>query len=615
MQPVPNKAKIGNTETQFDFLNVDENRPASESANSVQQQRARRRRPESVSNSMKSSKSSKQFPVIRKPVSVAQTGPLRPPRPGDPVEPPPPLTDGFHASPDKVARPKKPDADLDDLNFDLDNDVWPTSDHWADNLNRTQATYYDEPGISGWRKLGYFVAALLILAGAGAALYSNPPVRQWADVQIARLMDSELMGRVTAMVDKNSATSSERTLAETASPEAVGSVSDGASNQEGAVAVFEPDAPALEGPATPAAVPSGSDAPRSLNVQFREALAGLEVLLEQGNLEEATSVLQTMDRAVYGYGAPEFTEIKERIAALSQNANAEQAALQQAQLAEQQRAEEQARAAEEQRLAAEQARAVEEQRLAAENQRRAEAEAALAAEQALERERNAATAQQLENQRAEQEREDAAALQLRTDRLAQEQARQEQLALARQERELLEQQQRAAQLPQVAVADGAQDPVQGNAAPGQTVDLAGTALEVDTGFEVSLAETPDTQFEGQTQQPTARAISDSDLQQVYGQFSQLERAIEGRDVNAVIQLTERSGARIQQIMQMFENNVSIEAQLQNVSTLDARSEIQGTLQITRLVRADGSVTGPPLNLASVRLSSVRTGDEWSSIRW
>jgi len=112
-----------------------------------------------------------------------------------------------------------------------------------------------------------------------------------------------------------------------------------------------------------------------------------------------------------------------------------------------------------------------------------------------------------------------------------------------------------------------------------------------------------------------RRISDADLQQVYGRFAQLESAIENRDINAVIQLTQRSGVRIQQVMQMFENNTSIQAQLRNVSTLDANGEIQGTLQITRLTRVDGSVTGPPLNLGSVRLSSIKEDDGWSSIRW
>jgi len=72
---------------------------------------------------------------------------------------------------------------------------------------------------------------------------------------------------------------------------------------------------------------------------------------------------------------------------------------------------------------------------------------------------------------------------------------------------------------------------------------------------------------------------------------------------------------MQQIRQSVEKEVSIECELQNVSPLGARGEIQGTLRITRLVLDDGSVTGPRRNLGSVRLSAVRDGDGWSSIRW
>lgn len=114
---------------------------------------------------------------------------------------------------------------------------------------------------------------------------------------------------------------------------------------------------------------------------------------------------------------------------------------------------------------------------------------------------------------------------------------------------------------------------------------------------------------------SVRPIAESELQQVYRQFSELERAIESRDINAVVALTESSGSRVQQVLQIFENNVSIEAQLRNVSTLDSAGEIRGTLQITRLQRVDGSVTGPPSNFDSVPILSVRRGDVWSQIRW
>ena len=56
-------------DSMFDFLSEDGNRP-----------RARRPDP--------SSKGQRQLPVIRKPVPVSESGPLLPPKPGDPVEPP-----------------------------------------------------------------------------------------------------------------------------------------------------------------------------------------------------------------------------------------------------------------------------------------------------------------------------------------------------------------------------------------------------------------------------------------------------------------------------------------------------------------------------------------------
>lgn len=130
-------------------------------------------------------------------------------------------------------------------------------------------------------------------------------------------------------------------------------------------------------------------------------------------------------------------------------------------------------------------------------------------------------------------------------------------------------------------------------------------------LELALVESTEQQITADA----ARPIAESELQQVYRQFSELESAIESRDINAVVRLTESSGARIQQVLQMFENNVSIEAQLRNVSTLDSAGEIRGTLQITRLQRVDGSVTGPPRNFDSVPILSVRKGGGWSQIRW
>ncbi len=117
------------------------------------------------------------------------------------------------------------------------------------------------------------------------------------------------------------------------------------------------------------------------------------------------------------------------------------------------------------------------------------------------------------------------------------------------------------------------------------------------------------------QETVARTISEDELQDVYRRFDELQKAIRNRDITAVIELTSRSVVKIQQFQQMFQNNISIDARIKNVSTRDASGEIQGTLVITRLERADGVVTGPPLDLASVTLTSQRNEDGWSAIRW
>jgi len=110
-------------------------------------------------------------------------------------------------------------------------------------------------------------------------------------------------------------------------------------------------------------------------------------------------------------------------------------------------------------------------------------------------------------------------------------------------------------------------------------------------------------------------ISDDDLQLVYRRFANLQKAVRDRDINAVISLTQRSGIRVQQLMQMFENSVDIDARIRNVSTSNASGEIKGTLEIKKIKRADGSVSEPPASLAKIRLSSQREPAGWSAIRW
>ena len=720
MQSLPDKANSDESESLFDFLDNDNDSNAREPSGDVDGDASAhdpRNAPRSPANA---SNAEKPFPVIRKPVRVSQSGPLRAPRPGDPVAPPPPLTDGIRPVEKDVPRPLRGDVDLSELDrldrpdnaqFDFEDDDWPDSDQWVDKTAHATPLRFDQPRTSLLRKTGYTFGALLVVAGIGSVFYSNPTVnltvKQWTDSAI-QWTDNTIAGFT-------------------------GSTDDVA------------DTGADESPLETPAVVANTNAPSSLNAKFKEELANLEGLLEQGNLDEADLAMQTMDRTIFGYGAPEFNDIKTRIVDLRQGGNVGSQALpddtelaeadrlvrnEEEQLAdvgqqvEAARQEAAARAAEAERLAeaervaeatrlAEAARVAEAERLAeaervaeatrlaeaervaeaerlaeaeriaeatrlaeaervAEAERLAEAEraaeiertelerAAVAARQAeadrvaevarqaeaeqvaeaarlAEAEQAAEEARRAEVQSAEAERlaaseraQDAqsvaqqaaqasAAAQVRADRLAQERARQEQLEVARQERVLADQQlaqQRAEQgqpNDQLAAAPESREGIVANQREADDLQRLNEARERET--QTGLL-TPQTQPDSDPViSGVERRISDADLQQVYGRFAQLESAIENRDINAVIQLTQRSGVRIQQVMQMFENNTSIQAQLRNVSTLDANGEIQGTLQITRLTRADGSVTGPPLNLGSVRLSSIKEDDGWSSIRW
>ena len=308
------------------------------------------------------------------------------------------------------------------------------------------------------------------------------------------------------------------------------------------------------------------------------------------------------------------------------------------------------RAAEEQAALEQQAAA----ERAAVEQAAQEQQAALdkaAAAQAAAEARTVAAAQALAAQTALEKQEAASAEQRRLDRISQERAREEQLEIALRQR--LDEEQRLEQSAQQAAAAAAYKPSELQAvAPAvespaiqtlpqqsQTVqDIAAAqraaarqqrltdaqernnssaslppVVDLPTDNVVALAEPVETPV---FEEPAApQSISDAELQRVYGSFNQLVSAIESRDISSMIDLTELSGLRVQQFLQLFENNVGIEASLRNVSTLDASGEIQGILQVTRLVRADGSVTGPPFNLSSVHLSSVREGNGWSAIRW
>ena len=110
-------------------------------------------------------------------------------------------------------------------------------------------------------------------------------------------------------------------------------------------------------------------------------------------------------------------------------------------------------------------------------------------------------------------------------------------------------------------------------------------------------------------------ITDADLQLVYERFANLVRAIENRDIAAVVSLTEDSGARVQQLLQVFENSESLDARITNVAARSADSSITGTLRIDTIFRSDGSRVEPPPALQAVALTSTRDGGVWSAFDW
>gem|GEM_PF-3799238 len=251
----------------------------------------------------------KPFPIIRKPVSVKQSGALRAPKPGDPVEPPPPLTDIHHArefrkpateflNPENAESEQHFDGLDQALNDDdwpiKDEEDWPLSNEWVDKNRQNAPVYYDDPSSGAARKWGVAAASVLIISGTVMALHDKEPMKGWIDTTYAKL---------NGLVDQQDFS--------------FGKLSDflGEGDQEPTVAVQEIDTPVQT---------TSAPAPRerlSLNDRFREELALLETLVEQGKLTEASVRLETMDRAVFGYGSMEFTEISERIADLNDRAD------------------------------------------------------------------------------------------------------------------------------------------------------------------------------------------------------------------------------------------------------------------------------------------------------
>ncbi len=121
--------------------------------------------------------------------------------------------------------------------------------------------------------------------------------------------------------------------------------------------------------------------------------------------------------------------------------------------------------------------------------------------------------------------------------------------------------------------------------------------------------------EPQPTQQASTSISDDDFNFVAGKFVELKTAVANKDIDTVIALTKPSGKRIQQMLQIFENNASIQARVSNVATRNADGVIVGELKIQKLIKNSGAEATVPSNLSSISLTSERGPEGWSAIAW
>jgi len=499
-----------------------------------------------------------------------------------------------------------------------------------------------------WRRMGAGVAVLLLLVGVGLG------ARQWLPLP-------EPM----------------RDLLGSSSPDSDAPVA--------------PMAQVQPAPTTQAAGPSFAE-------RFRERLTAIEAMLADGQVAEAASAVENLDRAIYGYGAIEFGAIEDRIqawrdtgtlpaaenpvpdtaealsdaetdgagavssgeAAGAADAEQERAARERLALAERERVEA-AQAAEDARVA-EAERAAEAERVAA-AERAAEAERVAAAERAAEAERVAAAERAAEAERvAETERAAQAERLAEADRAAQEAERIAEVERA-EEAERIAEAQRAAEAARSAEAERVAD-AERQAASSQAEDDAAAlsrqrAIDARAATDRRIAENraaaqrqalADQAAQDRSaaqervsreraaaeraaaaraeaaaeqlarvdlEEPVARpsTIDDADVQTVYRRFSALESAIEAGDINGVTRLTQPSGRRIQQFLQLFENSRSIDARITGIATSRLSGSITGTLRIRSVMRSDGTRIEPGADLASIKLTSRRADADWSKIEW
>ena len=536
------------------------------------------------------------LPIIRKPVPVSESGPLRPPSPNGPGE-------------------------VDDFAFLAESDF--RDEAFDTSRSGTFAVEADERS-GGWlRPMLYLLAFALVVAGG--------IVTAWPRLQQSGVLDGLLGGEATRTADAPALGTSDEIA--TGTPPARPADTDVAAPAT---------APAVE--RTPAAV---GDAPRSLGERFRDEVGQIEALVADGRLDEAESAIAGLDRAVYGYGFAEFSALEERIASsrsgeeapaaaggdaarteapgepAADAGNADAIAAAEA-VAEAERAEVARAAAEADRL---ETRRLEIER-AADAERRAAAERTAEAER-VEAER--AEAERVEAERIEAERAAAADV-ARRERLAAERAASEaevaasrtearEAAQRRAEALAAERETAAPAVPAAPVdADAAATTAAAAAAAAEArrleADARATDLRIAEQRAAALAEERRLASLEAAAAPRARqTIDDDDLQIVYASLLELKNAFEDRDIGRVIALSDPPGGRVQQLLQVFANSATVETRITNVSARPADDTVTGTLRIEDVRRADGSAIGLPAELASIALTSTREGDGWSTLSW
>lgn len=412
----------------------------------------------------------------------------------------------------------------------------------------------------------------------------------------------------------------------------------------------------------PATNTNESSVAPTLGQQFFSELETIEAYVAAGDLDAAEQTIASLDRAVYGYGAPEFSQIEEQIAQLrsgvvvgtdsspvtrdDESAREAEQAAEAARVAEEARLEEAARLAEEARVVeaartAEEARVAEADRTAAEalrrEQQRAERQAALesaeqarvaqaaleakaaqqaqalrAAEIEAEAQRAAAAARDKEAQflAAQAERtkraeiEAAKLVETETKRLADAQ-RLEEAANANAQAE--EQRKAAAARRADARARvAAQEQAEADAQRSAQARLAEIDNERRIAERARIAEDKaraDEVARQLRQQQQSAEITDLEFNAVSARFFELKKAIEREDIESVIALTQPSQSRVQDMLQLFANNASLKVRLGNVTSRNVDGGIvEGELMIEKMNR--------PL-----KVSSQRTANSWSLIKW